>query len=114
MVSFQIPADPSRRPANSPAVASRRPGPFQNSSNSASIRAASELRGALLPGCPVASSRVEETRGQLFSAVGAALKRSEFAQTLRDIVALVSLFLLVSVTGVGIAASLFILIFVSL
>ena len=112
--TIHSPVPPSRVPVNSPAVAARRPGTFQNSSSSDSIRSTSELRGALLPGCPVASSRVEETRGHSFSAVGPALKRFEFAEALRDVLAVLSLFLLVSVTSVGIAAALFILIFVSL
>lgn len=111
--TIHSPVPPFRVPVNSPGIAARRPGLFQNSSSSDSIRFISELRGALLPDSAVASSRVEETRGHLFSAVGPALKRFEFAEALRDVLAVLALFLLVSVTGIGIAASLFILFFVA-
>lgn len=82
------PVPPYRVPVNSPVAAARRPGLFQNSSIRAAMRR--------------------------LAAVRSALKSFDFKQSFVDVLAVLALFLLVSVTGVGIAAGLFILIFVSL
>lgn len=75
-------------PPDSPAVAARRPGPFQNSSTRAARRA--------------------------FAAVRSALESFDFLEAAKDIGAMLALALFLGVTSFGLVFSIFILFFVSL